>query len=337
MRGVRLVGPNRFAYHTDIKGRKLGPGEVRIQVKSAGLCGSDLALFEGKNPFAKYPLIPGHEFSGEITEVDRGSSFKTGDRVCIMPATSCGQCSFCLRGEINHCQNLKIIGVHLDGGFVQSAVVKENQLHLLPNGISFNIGALMEPIAVAIHCIERGEVSPGKRIAVFGSGPIGILITRMAYLKRAEYIVTTDLFQNRLKMAKFMGAHNTFNVAEGNFRDFFKKIERFDTVFDVVGSAETLREATEIAKPAGKIVIVAVPSTNFMSFDIKNIFAKELVVKGSRIYTDHDYVEAISTLQNGKVDATKLITAVYPLEKIKDALEAARKNKGKNIKIMLEP
>ncbi len=337
MRGIQVVGPNRFVHRKDIKERKLEPEKVRIRVKSAGLCGSDLALFEGKNPFVKYPLIPGHEFSGEITEVDRGSRFKTGDRVCVMPATSCGQCSFCLKGEINHCQNLKIIGVHLDGGFAESAVVEENQLHLLPNGISFNIGALMEPLAVAIHCIERGEVSPGKRIAVFGSGTIGILITRMAYLKGAEYTVTTDLFENRLRMAEFMGAHNTFNVAEGNFREFFKKMERFDAIFDVVGSAETLREAVEIAKPAGKIVIVAVPSMNFVSFDVKNIFAKELTVKGSRIYTNRDYVEAISAVQNGKVDMTKLITAVYPLEQIEDALEAARKNGDKNIKIMLEP
>ena len=305
-------------------------GEDRV--KSAGLCGSDLVLFEGKDPFVKYPLIPGHEFSSEITEVGRESSFKIGDRVCVMSATSCGQSGFCVKGEINHCQNLKIIGVHLDGGFGQSAVVKENQLHLLPNGISFNMGVLMEPLAVAIHCIERGEVSPGNRIAVFRSGTIGILITRMAYLEGAEYIVTTDLFENRLRMAKFMGAHTAFNVAEGNVKEFFRKMEHFDTIFDVVGSAETLRQATEIAKPAGKIVIVAVPSMNLMSFDIKNIFAKELAVKGSRIYTDRDYVEAIATVQNGKVDVTKLITAVYPLERIKDALEAARKN----MKIVLE-
>lgn len=337
MRGVQVVGPNRFVYQMDIKERKLEPGEVRIQIKRAGLCGSDLALFEGKNPFVKYPLIPGHEFSGEITEIGRKSSFKTGDRVCVMPITSCGQCSFCLKGEINHCPDMKITGVQLDGGFAESAVVKENQLHLLPNEISFTVGALTEPLAVAVHCIERGEVSPGKRIAVFGSGTIGILITRIGYLKKAEYIVTTDLFENRLRMAEFMGAHNTFNVARANCREFFTKIERFDTVFDVVGSVETLREATEIAKPAGKIVIVALPSMNVMSFDIKNIFAKELIVKGSRIYTDHDYVEAISIVQNGKVDVTKLITAVYPLERIEDALEAARKNRGKNIKIMLEP
>ncbi len=337
MRGVQVVGPNRFVHRTDIKERKLEPGEVRIRVKSAGLCGSDLALFKGENPFVTYPLIPGHEFSGQITEVGRESSFKSGDRVCVMPITGCGECSFCLKGEINHCRDMKIIGVHLDGGFAQSAVVKENQLHLLPNEISFTIGALMEPLAVAIHCVERGGVSPGKRVAVFGSGTIGILITRIAYLKKAEYIVITDLFENRLRMAEFMGAHRTFNVAEGNIREFFKKIDRFDTVFDVVGSVETLREAVEIAKPAGKIVIVALPSMNVMSFDIKNIFAKELVIKGSRVYTDRDYGEAISTVQDGKVDVVKLITAVYPLERIKDALEAARENRDKNIKIMLEP
>jgi len=185
-------------------------GEALISVKVCGICGSDLHVYRGKHPFVKEPRVPGHEFSGVVAE---GDIYSRGEAVTVEPLIPCDKCDLCIRGEYNVCRNLKVIGIHVDGAMAEYVKVPEDRIYKLPKGVSFKEGALIEPLAVAVHIVRRAKVSLNDDVLILGAGPIGLLVLQVAKLLGVRRIFITDVVDYRLDLAEKLGADYTINAS----------------------------------------------------------------------------------------------------------------------------
>lgn len=241
-KAIIVEGPNHFELRR-LSVEDISAGLIRLCVKNIGLCASDVKILRGKHPFAKYPLIPGHEFSGQVIEVGDGCTFNKGGRVAVFPLFGCESCDPCQRDEVNRCQSLGIVGVNRNGGFCEEIVIEEKHLLCLPKNMIFEQAALAEPVAVAVHACNRGECGPGDRVAVLGAGTIGLFIIQVAMSRGANVLLATDQFDNRLRIAKEFGVTNTINVTKENPSDVEeRKPGEYNIIFDCVGTEDTFRQ-----------------------------------------------------------------------------------------------
>ncbi|MDR0357674.1 MAG: alcohol dehydrogenase catalytic domain-containing protein, partial [Clostridiales Family XIII bacterium] len=200
-------------------------GETLIKVKYIGICGSDIHLLHGKNSSAIYPLLPGHEFVGEIVESKGEGSerLKIGDIAAAQEVISCGVCEACAKGEDNVCRHLKIIGIHTDGGFAEYVKVKTRKVFVLPKDIDLKVAVLIEPFAVAVHDVRRSELKVGETAFIAGGGPIGLLIGIAARLAGARKVVVSEVMDGRAELARKLG-FDTVNPLSESFDDDVKAL-----------------------------------------------------------------------------------------------------------------
>jgi 2-desacetyl-2-hydroxyethyl bacteriochlorophyllide A dehydrogenase len=337
MRAIRVLEPNVMEVK-EVPAPVMNEGEVRIRIERAGICGSDMAIIQGQNPFAKYPVIPGHEFSGRIAETGKSSSFRVGDIVTARPVLTCGKCKACLRGDQNHCAQLKVLGVHQEGGYAEEIVLPEEVVKKVPAGMDVELAALAEPTAVAVHCNRRGHIAAGKSVAVIGAGVIGNLIFQVARAKGAERILAIDRVQQRLPLALETGADWAINSAEVDPVQFTReKIgEGFDIVFDLVGIEATMEQSIQMTRPGGSIVMIAIPHHKMVTFNYQDVFRKELELIGTRLYNDADFNEAIQLIAAGSINGARIITHRLPLDEGIRAIEIMRTQPDVAFKVMLE-
>lgn len=335
MKAVQLLGPGQLQF-LDLPSRPLGAGQVRIRIASSGICGSDMAALRGANPFMRFPVVPGHELSGTVAEVSAGSQFAVGQRVFARPLASCGVCRACREKEYNHCLNLTILGVHVDGAYAEEVVVAEALVRPLPDELSFDEGSMVEPTAVAVHCTNRSLLKPGDAVAVLGAGVIGNLIVQVAKAKGAGLVLATDVIDERLTLARELGADVTANVLkEDPVKVGLNAAEGFDVIFDVAGPQHTLSQAVALARPGARIVMLVPPETPTLEIkDYTPIFRKELTLRWTRVY-DADFDDAAPLIQAGKVKLQPLITHTFPLERYEEAIETVRGRHGNVIKAIL--
>jgi len=337
MKAVRVLEPNVVQVQ-NIPSPQRGPGEVRIRIERAGICGSDLAIIHGHNPFAKYPVTPGHEFSGRVAEADPGSKFKEGDPVTARPVLSCGKCRACLSGDQNHCPDMKVLGVHLDGGYAEEIVVPEEIVKRVPNGLSADVASMAEPLAVAYHINRRARLASGQNLVVIGAGVIGNLIFQVAKSKGAGQAIAADIVEERLQLALKTGADwaiNTRQVDPVAFaRDKFG--EGPDIVFDLVGTEKVVEQAIQMARAGGIVVLVAIPHQQTLAFNYKEVFGKELELLGTRVYNDADFETALQLLASGKIQAERLISHRVPLSQGQEAIEMAETQPTTAFKVLLQ-
>ena len=337
MKALRVLEPNVFEVQ-DIPSPERHPGEVRIQIEYAGICGSDLAILHGTNPFARYPVSPGHEFSGRVAESDAGSRFKKGDLVTACPVLTCGKCKACISGNQNHCPELKVLGVHLDGAYAEEVVVPEAVVKAIPEGLGPDIASMAEPVAVAYHINRRARLVPGQSIAVIGAGVIGNLIFQVARAQGAAKILATDIVEQRLPLAIAVGADWAINSTKVDPVAFaHEKVGAgFDVVFDLVGIEPVVEQAIAMARAGGIIVLIAIPHKERLSVNYKEVFRKELELVGTRLYNDRDFEDALQLLVSGKVDAERLISDRVPLERAVEAIEMVETNPETSFKVLLK-
>jgi 2-desacetyl-2-hydroxyethyl bacteriochlorophyllide A dehydrogenase len=301
-----------------------GPDDVLIRVRAAGICGTDVHIFKGEYE-ALYPLIPGHEFSGEVAAVGNNvTRFKVGDRVTADPNIPCNRCSFCQRNEPNQCRNLKAVGVTRDGAFAEYVVVHEG--NVFPIGdISYEAAALIEPLACVVWGLKRVEVQGGDSVLVFGAGPMGCLLAQAVKHAGAARVVVTDHSPARLKLAESLGATETV-MADDKQPKQLQALEPdgYDVVADATGAPAVIEQTFSYARPRGKIWVFGVaPRDAAIAFSPYAVFRKDLSVIGS-FAVNRTFPQSIALIQHNAIQVKPLISHTLPLEDFAQGFDLAQ-------------
>jgi len=301
-----------------------GSGEVRVEVAYVGICGTDLHIKHGAmDGRVAIPAVIGHEMSGTVAAIGEGvSHWSPGDRVTVMPLEWCGRCPACAAGNQHVCQNLVFVGIDTGGAMQQTWTVPDRLLVRLPTGLGLEFGALTEPLAVAVHDVQRGAVARGDRVLVVGGGPIGLLIACVAAAEGAEVMVSEPNRHRRSVATRFR--LRTIDPATGDLNatlDSWTGGAGVDIAFEVSGSAAGLKAATHALRVRGRLVVVAIHNQP-VPVDLFRVFWRELELIGARVYERRDFERAVQLLADGAIPAAELISAVEPLERTAEAFEA---------------
>ncbi len=316
---------------------ELKDGETLIKVGSVGICGTDMAIFAGKHPRAKAPLIMGHEVGGVVAETTGGLpvGVDVGTCVTFFPLMSCGTCYTCLSGNAYVCDNLKLIGIDIDGGMAEYVVVPSGSVIPVPEKWHTNRAALIEPTAVAVHAVRRSSIKAGDTVLVLGAGIIGILCGQMAKAAGAIKVVIADLIDYRLNLAGDLGLIPV-NLKEDDFTARINELTHgllFDVTMECSGSAGAQPYTTAATRVHGEILVVGMPKEP-PPVDLRMVTFKELTMVGTRVYEKIDYVRAIELVEQGKINVDKLATHEFPLESVKDAFSLMADGRD-SLKILL--
>ena len=310
----------------EVEKPSLQPGECLIKVIYGGVCGSDVHIYNGHHATAKVPMVMCHEIAGEIAEINgEGSNLKVGDKVTVEPLLSCGECVACRNGNWHVCSNLKLLGIHVDGGFAEYVKVNIDKVVKLDD-IPMDIAVLTEPLAVGLHVVRRSELKVGQTALIVGGGPIGLIVALMAKLAGASRIVVSEGNKKRIKLAEEFG-FDTINAFEDNMPEKVKEFTKgdgFDVVYEVTGSKAGVASALAACKIRGTVVHVGFSSGNY-EYNHMPIIFKELKVIGCRVYSMQDFIDTVevekSIIKNNTFDLKKLISDVMTMEEIPKAVD----------------
>jgi len=302
---------------------KIKNSEVIVEVKYCGICGTDIAIYSGTHPRAKPPLIMGHEFSGLI-KYSSNKKYKEGDRVVINPLISCGKCEICRKGIPYICENLKLVGIDINGGFSKYVVISADKIFNLPEKLSLKTAALVEPFATGFHVTNRINIDKNGLILITGGGPIGTGIGIILKSKGFKNIYFSEVSSYRINILKKFG-FNVFNPIETDILNYMKsncKRNLFDLLIEASGKATPLLDMSSLVKVRGKILLVGI-SHKPVPVNTMNIIFKEIEVAGNRVYSIDDFKEAIDFIYDKRKILGDYITKVYELDKLEEAINLA--------------
>jgi 2-desacetyl-2-hydroxyethyl bacteriochlorophyllide A dehydrogenase len=312
--------------------------EVLLKVKASCICGSDLHIYRDRHPSVKLPVTIGHEFTGEVVEIgNEVTRVQKGDRVVVEPAINCGTCEACRHGEYNFCEHISFTYREGHGAMADYFTGAEDHIFKLPPELSWEEGALAEPLSVAIHACKRAEVALGDKVLVIGAGAIGIMIAAVSKKMGAREVVISDVRESRLKMALNLGA--TRSVCAGK-EDLDKVIsdlsdnKGFDIAFECVGAEATLKGAMELVKKNGLVIDVGIFEKPDIRIDASLYVKKELRLKGAQGYC-FDFPHALWLL--GEIPFGQLITHRFKLEDLHTAIEAEMNPEMNAVKVCILP
>lgn len=337
MKAVQVKKPMKLDIVEKEIPRLKNTDDVLVKVKRVGICGSDMHIFHGTNPFATYPRVVGHEVAGEVVEVgDNVQKLKKGDHVVIEPINYCGECYACRKGRPNVCESLSVFGVHEDGGLREFLVLPEKQLHAVDSSIDWDDAVLAEPYTIGAQAVWRGQVEEGYTVLIQGSGPIGICVLRIAKIKGAK-VIMTDLKKERLLFAQQNGADEIINANEESVAD--KVMELTDgkgpnVVIDAVCLPSTFELGIDLVSPAGTVVVLGFDETP-SSIPQLPITKKEITVVGSRLQSNQ-FPSVIELLNKKELKNNDLITHRFRLEEVKEAFAFVEKNPDQVRKAIIE-
>ena len=303
-------------------------GEALLRVRRVGICGTDLHIYQGHldHRVPKGGII-GHETFAEVAEAPSGSGFAAGDRVVVEPVLSCGQCRACRMGAHYICYQLKVLGVDVPGGMQEYWAVPTHRLIKVPDALSDDDAAVMEPLAIATHDVARAGVKSGDAIVVFGGGPIGCLIALVARQRGARVLVL-EINPFRIDLLKGFGleVYRPDPAAKG--ADVIRAVNDWtggdgaDVAFEVTGNANAVRLMTDVVRVWGAVSVVAIHAEP-MLVNLYPMFARELTMHGSRLYTRADWEEAIRLASTGAITVGPLVSRRIPLEDLQKGMEEA--------------
>ncbi len=329
MKTIRLHGPHNIRLHDEAVPTP-AVGEKLLKITSAGICGSDVHwLKEVSIGDARltHPLVLGHEFAA-VTE--------SGERVAVDPAIPCGKCEFCMKGHPNLCPHILFAGHGgIDGALREYMTWNEKCLFPLPDSLTNEEGAMLEPLGVAIHAADLAHLKTGMTVGVFGCGPIGLLIIQLVKLAGAEKIIATDKLPHRVEAAKTYGANHVFCVEdrlEGSAVLAATGGRGVDVAFEVAGDQGAVDDAFAAVIPGGKVILAGIPDNDSTSFSASLARRKGLTIKLVR-RMKHTYPRAIDLVSQGLVDVRSLVTHHFPLVQAEEAFLAAERREG--LKVMI--
>ena len=315
-------------------------GEVRVRVRYAGICGSDLHIFHGQNPFVSYPRVIGHEFVGQIDAVGSGvNASRIGETVVVDPAISCGECHACKIGRQNVCSRLQVIGVHRDGGFSEYACAPQENAYVIPAGLAQASASVIEPFAVAANVTNRTGVFPSDIALIYGAGPVGLNL--MQVLKKVYGIraFITDHVDERLALALTCGAteYEIINTSREPLPEALVKrgvVGGPTLIYDAVCHPAILEEAVRIAAPAGRIGLLGFSSTP-SAIPQQELTTTELSLYASRLNCAM-FPTVIDWITRGLVDPGHIITHKVDFRDVAQAFDIAERNPHESCKVLLD-
>jgi len=320
----------------------LGESQVEVAIEAGGICGSDLHYYNHGGfgtVRVREPMILGHEVAGTIKAVGEGvSHLAIGDRVAVSPSRPCNACEYCLKGQQNHCLNMRFYGSampmpHIQGAFRQRLIAEQWQCHKVFNEISINEAAFAEPLAVTLHAVVRAGSLAGKRVLVTGCGPIGALSIIAARAHGAREIVATDVMDAVLEKAGEIGADRTINVANApeELASYSANKGYFDVQFEASGNGSAVRSGLEVLKPRATLVQLGLGGD--VSIPQNMVVAKEIEMKGTFRFHE-EFGVAVDLINSRRVDLKPLLSGIYPLTEAVQAFEAAG-DRSKSMKVQL--
>lgn len=313
-------------------------GEVLLKINYVGFCGSDLSTFMGKNPMVSYPRVPGHEISATIVSMaeEVPESFKAGQAVTVVPYTNCGQCSSCRKGRTNACRYNQTLGVQRDGAMQEYIAVPWQKL-IGDDQLSARELAMVEPLTVGFHAIDRARVTDIDTVLVFGCGMIGAGAIIRAALRGAK-VIAVDIDDKKLELAQRIGATHCINSKTVNLHETLQPITNShgpDVVVEAAGNPATYQAALEEVAFAGRVACIGY-AKNDISFSTKLWVQKEIDLMGSRNATPSDFEAVVHYLKQGTFPLEEMITRVIQPEEAADAVHAWSANPGQVMKIMVQ-
>lgn len=328
-----------------------GPGDVLVKVTRVGVCGSDVHYYtHGRigDFVVKDPMILGHESAGIVADVGDGvTRFKPGDRVTVEPGYSCRHCFYCKSGHYNLCPDMTFMATPpIDGAFCEYVAWPQDFVFPIPDALSDDDGTMMEPLACGLWAVKRGGVKTGDCVAVFGSGPIGLLTIQAAKIAGATTLIAVDIDDFRLRQAQALGATHVVNDSDGTALGQVAGISRqvrseaperagADVTFETAGSLPTTRNALAATRRGGVAVLVGLPPNPMVELDIVGAASKEIDIRGMFRYANQ-YPAAIALTASGRIEVSGMVTQHYPLEKAEEALVFSDENKSCSLKVMVD-
>ena len=338
MKQAVLVEPQKVVIQ-DVPKPVPGPGQVLVQVRRIGICGSDIHAYYGKHPYISCPIVQGHEFAGRINEAGPDvRTLKAGDDVTVMPQLVCGRCYPCRHGNYHICSSLKVIGCQAEGAAQEFLAVDQDLVVKLPAGMDYDRGAMVEPVAVGAHAVGRLGSVEGKNILVLGAGPIGNLAAQVAGGLGAASVVVSDPSDFRLEIAKACGIPHAINPTATDLGAAVQEAfapDGADAILECVGIEQTVGQAISLARKGSDIVIVGVFGER-PRVDIGLVQDKELRLIGTLMYKAEDYRTAVELIRSGRVKLEPLMTRHFPFEQYAEAYRFIEKNRDRTMKVFID-
>jgi len=344
MKALVLEEYKKLAYKEVPAPTLRGPDDVLVRVRAAAICGSDVHGWDGSTGRRKPPLIMGHEASGEIVETGAAvKAFKVGDRVTFDSTEWCGKCWYCLRGEVNLCEDRRVLGVspgewRRDGAFAEFLVVPERILFKLPEGLDFERAALAEPCGVAAHAAAITPMGTGDAIAVVGTGLIGLLLVSILKAQGARLVIALDTQSDRCASALAFGADKALDPADpahlGALRDLTSG-RGVDRTFEAVGATAPIRTAIAATRKGGSVTLIGNASPN-VELPLQEIVTRQIALYGSCAIAG-EYGPVLELMASGKLDPRPLLSAVAPLSEGQHWFERLYAREPGLLKVVLTP
>lgn len=332
-----MVKPGVIEFH-EVDVPKVKPDQIKVKMKMIGVCGSDIHVNHGRHPYTSYPVVQGHEVSAEVVEAgSEVTNVKIGDRVTIQPQVVCGKCYPCTHGMYNDCEELKVMGFQTTGMASEYFVVDAKKALPLPAHMSWEHGAMIEPLAVAVHAIRRAGAVKDMKILVLGGGPIGNLVAQTCKAMGAEAVLLSELSQYRLAAAQKCGI-NTVDTAKQDLAEAIRTYlgeDKADYIFECIGINTTMKQAIECARKGSTIIVVGVFG-DLATVNMGLVQDHELSLIGTAMYREEDYIKAIELVGEGLIDFDTLITHRVKFQNYPSAYALIDEQKDKAMKVMIE-
>lgn len=316
-----------------------GDDQVLLKILAFGICGSDMQIYHGQHPVAQYPLVMGHEVSAVVDQVGKNvTDFKPGDKVTIEPQVFCGHCKPCQQGRFNVCEDIKVMGVYMDGCNCEYFSCDARYLHHVPDFLTDEQIALVEPLAVGVGSVKRSRTFKGGNVVVVGAGTIGNCAAQAAKGLGAGKVLVTDIVDSKLEYALECGIDYAFNTSKMTLSEAIEKAfgeDKADVIIDCAAVAPVFKSIIEAARPNSEIILTGSYKTP-VTFEVPRIQRREISLIGHFMYVREDFADAIRLLSEGKITITKTVSQVYPFDKYDEALKFFDEHPDQVMKIIVK-
>lgn len=337
MKQAVVIKPGQMVFR-DVPVPDISSNQIEIKLKAIGVCGSDIHVWHGKHPYVTYPVIQGHEISAVVTKIGTDvSNVSVGDAVTIQPQVVCGTCYPCTHGLYNDCEQLKVMGFQTTGMASEYFVTEADKALRLPAEMNFEHGAMIEPLAVAVHAVRRYGSVLNKRILVIGGGTIGNLVAQTAKAMGAEAVLVSEISSYRLIAAAKCGIW-TSNPKEKSIRESVYECfgsDGADCIFECTGNPACIADSIELARKGSDIIVVGVVPDS-VAVNMGFVQDHELRISGTAMYRSEDYIEAIRLAKERFIEFETLITHRVPFSKYESAYQIIEDQKDRVMKVIIE-